>query len=65
LKKLSRIPCSSTVVTESRKAESGEAFLLEPLVILFRSNFSADLLKRICVMVLSGISAASGNPTET
>jgi hypothetical protein len=34
LEKLSRIPCSSTVVTESWEAESGEVFLLEPFVIL-------------------------------
>jgi hypothetical protein len=44
LKKLSRIPCSSTVVTDSWKRESGEAFLLETLAILFQSrHFKTDL----------------------
>jgi hypothetical protein len=42
--KAPRIPCSSTVVSESWKAEFGEAFLLETLAILLHSrHFKTDL----------------------
>jgi hypothetical protein len=59
LEKALQDSCSSTVATEGWKSETGEAFLLETLVILFHSNFTTDTLERIRLMVLSGTSAAN------